>query len=157
RPRPGTPAGDPGRHDRPLAVVTAMSTTDPSLERHPLEILAEEFAERARRGERPTPAEYASRHPELAGQILALFPAVAVMEDLKRGLLRDGDREAGTRMPERLGEYRVLREVGRGGMGIVYEAQQESLGRRVAVKVLTAPALLDASRLRRFQREAQTM
>jgi serine/threonine protein kinase/tetratricopeptide (TPR) repeat protein len=129
---------------------------DTLLERHPVEVLAADFAERYRRGERPSLTEYVVEHPELAEQIRALFPTVAVMEDLKRDLLL-AESPTGYKMPERLGDYRVLREVGRGGMGIVYEAEQESLGRHVAVKVLTAQALLDPDHLRRFQREARTM
>ena len=61
---------------------------------------------------------------------------------------------AATRL-ERLGDYRILREVGRGGMGVVYEAEQESLGRRVALKVLPDAALSDVQQVLRFQREAR--
>src|SRR5262249_2836618 len=54
-----------------------------------------------------------------------------------------------------LGEYRLVREIGRGGMGVVYEAEQESLGRRVALKVLPPEAVRDPRYLQRFQREAR--
>ena len=53
-----------------------------------------------------------------------------------------------------LGDFRILRQVGRGGMGVVYEAEQVSLHRRVALKVLPFAAALDPSQLRRFQTEA---
>ena len=59
--------------------------------------------------------------------------------------------EAGTP----LGDYRLLREIGRGGMGVVYEAEQLSLQRRVALKVLPFAAALDAKQLQRFKNEAQ--
>ena len=54
-----------------------------------------------------------------------------------------------------LGDYRLVREIGRGGMGVVYEAVQLSLGRHVAVKVLPMAAALDPRRLQRFRNEAQ--
>lgn len=56
-----------------------------------------------------------------------------------------------------LGEFRLVREIGRGGMAIVYEAEQESLGRRVALKVLPAGAALDERLAIRFLREARTV
>src|SRR6202007_2875818 len=54
-----------------------------------------------------------------------------------------------------LGDFRILREVGRGGMGIVYEAEQMSLGRRVALKVLPFAATMDPRQLQRFHNEAR--
>ena len=137
-----------------------MNTVDEK--RNPVEVLAEEFLDRKRRGERPTLGEYVERHPELADEIRDLFPALLMMEDLGEGLRRDRParrppmtaRPSGTRL-ERLGDYRILREIGRGGMGVVYEAEQESLGRRVALKVLRPRALLDPQQVRRFEREAQ--
>lgn len=55
----------------------------------------------------------------------------------------------------RLGDYRIVREIGRGGMGVVYEAVQESMQRKVALKVLPLAALLDAQQITRFRNEAQ--
>src|SRR6516162_4229003 len=54
-----------------------------------------------------------------------------------------------------LGDFRIVREVGRGGMGIVYEAEQISLARRVALKVLPFAATMDPRHLQRFQNEAR--
>lgn len=123
-------------------------------ERDPIDLVADEFAQRCRRGEEPSVAEYAERYPAWAAQIRDLLPPVARMEQLRR--LRQTERVAtdGTKLRQ-VGDYRILREVGRGGMGIVYEAVQESLGRRVALKVLPKHSLLDSKNLERFRREAQ--
>jgi serine/threonine protein kinase/WD40 repeat protein len=119
----------------------------------PLDDLAEEFAQRLRRGERPTPQEYADRHPELADRILQLFPALVEMEEVGSVVGPPVGRQEPAH-PDRIGEYLILRRVGAGGMGIVYEAVQESLGRHVALKVL--PAGRGATYLDRFRREART-
>ena len=130
---------------------------DLNTERDPLEVLAAEFMERLRRGERPSAEDYAARHPELAAGIRELFPTIAVTERLKARQERSSGGRAtlgGARL-ERLGDFRIIREIGRGGMGVVFEAEQESLGRRVAVKVLPRQVLLDEKHLKRFQREAR--
>jgi eukaryotic-like serine/threonine-protein kinase len=131
-------------------------------DRNPVEVLSEEFLERIRRGEAVTPEEYARKHPELADEILTLFPALLMMEELgdeTSDLTSSQGALAGTNVGAaagRIGEFRLLREVGRGGMGVVYEAEQESLGRRVALKVLPSGALTDLKQIRRFEREARS-
>ena len=120
--------------------------------------LGEEFAERFRRGERPALQEYIDRHPELADEIREFFPEMVELEQVKE------DRKEATEPPTscslpplgRLGDFRILREIGRGGMGVVFEAEQVSLGRHVALKVLAQRLLVDARTRRRFEREAKS-
>jgi serine/threonine protein kinase/WD40 repeat protein len=131
--------------------------SDAPSEFDPVEVLADSFLERYRRGERPSLSEYVHRHPELAEQIRELFPALVVVEELGSvGNLAGLTPKLGTSsVPLQLGEYRILREIGRGGMGIVYEAVQGSLGRHVALKVLPFHGLMNPMHLERFRREAR--
>src|SRR5436309_8555151 len=121
--------------------------------------LAEEFLDRYRRGERPALKEYVDRHPELAADIREVFPAMAMMENIAladESVAAQASREPPRpESPEQLGDYRIIREVGRGGMGVVYEAEQISLGRHVALKVMPNRSLVDGRQKPRFEREAK--
>jgi serine/threonine protein kinase len=125
-------------------------------DRDPVEALADEFIARRRNGETPGLDEFIARCPERAEEIRELFPAIAAMERWKPKPGTPRQRPGGGPIRERIGEYRLIREIGRGGMGIVYEAEQESLGRRVAVKVLPGGAWVDDRPIQRFLREAKT-
>jgi WD40 repeat protein/serine/threonine protein kinase len=123
--------------------------------------IADEFVEAFRRGQRPSVEEFARRYPEHADEIREMLPALALMEQAKAPDDASGERgnpAAPAAVPSlrQLGDYQILREVGRGGMGVVYEARQLSLGRHVAIKVLPSHALLDPRQLGRFQREARS-
>jgi serine/threonine protein kinase len=124
-----------------------------------LDELAEAFVERYRRGERPAISEYVREHPDLAEQIEELFPALAMMEQVEGDLRKAAKKLPGAAEPAapltQLGDFRIIREVGRGGMGVVYEAEQVSLGRRVALKVLPNQLLADSKHRKRFEREAR--
>ncbi len=129
--------------------------TAPQEERDEVEVLAAEFMERQRRGETPTIEEYVAKYPALSESIRDLFPVIAALEKLKTPRPGSGGVTPVAVPFERLGDYRLVREVGRGGMGIVYEAEQESLSRRVALKVLPPQLLPDSRHIVRFQREAR--
>jgi hypothetical protein len=120
-----------------------------------LDRLADEFAARFRRGERPALTEYVAKYPELADDIRDLFPALVGLERVKEDCREIGPPACVLPPLQQMGDYRILREIGHGGMGIVYEAEQLSLGRRVALKVLPQNRALDAKQRRRFEREAR--
>jgi len=124
--------------------------------------IADSFVLRYRRGEPRPVSEYAKEHPDLADEIRELLPALVLLEEAKQGShpctepMHAIGREVDVNMPDRLGDYRIVRVIGRGGMGVVYEAEQQSLGRRVALKVLPTSAQLNPRHLQRFHREAKS-
>src|SRR5262249_27205529 len=100
--------------------------------------------------------DYARRHPRVAAILRHVLPALQMMGSSAPG--RSSGRVAGPAEIEPegpLGDYRIVRELGRGGMGGGYQAGQISLGREVALKVLPFAAALDARQLQRFKNEAQ--
>src|SRR5262249_1493727 len=117
--------------------------------------LADEFAARYRRGERPGLHEYLERYPALAGDIRDLFPALVEMEQARDDRAALTPDAAALPPLQQLGDFRILREVGRGGMGVVYEAEQISLGRHVALKVLPGRHHQGDTHKHRFEREAR--
>ncbi|MFO0841568.1 MAG: serine/threonine-protein kinase [Gemmataceae bacterium] len=94
-------------------------------------------------------ARLAGEHPRVAGRLRACLASLEAVEAVGSPLPEGEPREPGC-----LRDYRILREVGRGGMGVVYEAEQISLRRRVALKVLPFAATIDPRRLQRFHNEA---
>src|SRR5262245_2697515 len=99
-------------------------------------------------GKAPDRVQFIADHPDLAPQ---LEQALARLE------LALQDAEKSAPALRRIGDFRIVREVGRGGMGTVYEAEQISLKRRVALKVLHLGAAGDEVAMQRFQREAETV
>jgi serine/threonine protein kinase/WD40 repeat protein len=130
-----------------------MPNQDSSRDYDLLDRLVEEFNDRFRRGERPSVHDYCLKHPELADDLRDLLPAVARVEGAKDVLAEVGP-PAKPKVGE-MGDFHIFREIGHGGMGVVFEAQQVSLGRRVALKVLTHHLMRDDKQRRRFEREAK--
>jgi len=104
-------------------------------------------------GEAPDRAALLARHPDLAKELEAALDGLDFVQRARRNL--GPEPEAADAAPGRaLGDYRLVREVGRGGMAVVYEAEQLSLSRRVALKVLPFASVLDPKQLQRFKNEA---
>jgi serine/threonine protein kinase/Flp pilus assembly protein TadD len=117
-------------------------------------VAADEFLERLDRGGQPDIEEYAGRYPQIATFIRQMFPTLQLMRAPGPDLSATDETAEQGRLSGCLGDFRIRREIGRGGMGVVYEAEQISLGRCVALKVLPFAAALDTKQLQRFKNEA---
>ncbi len=126
---------------------------------------AQEYLAALEAGRRPERAAFVARFPGLAEQLAPYLDALDMVHGAASPLSAlpprvgggGGAKPAVNDPPavEALGDFHIVREIGRGGMGVVYEAVQLSLGRRVALKVLPFAAALDARQLQRFKNEAQ--
>lgn len=140
------------------AELLGLPRRDASNARDPLEQAASDYLDRLRAGDTVDLEEFIQGYPEHEVELRDFLPFVAAMEDWK------SEKElqvVKTPMPEefdiqQLGEYRILREIARGGMGVVFEAVQESIGRHVALKLLPWKFGDDSKWSQQFRREART-
>lgn len=118
--------------------------------------IADQYADRLARGEVPDVEEYGMQHPELAEKPRRVLPALQLIHAHPADAAEKSQPQVQQlSATKRLGDFRLIREIGRSGMGVVYEAEQVSLERRVALKVLPMAGILDDRQLTRFKNEAR--
>jgi serine/threonine protein kinase/WD40 repeat protein len=122
--------------------------TDEELD--PIESLVADALERVASGGWAALDAFCSEHPDAASEIRN---RIQQLQEL--GALSDGILPLPPRNGDFLGPYRLVREIGRGGQGVVYEAEDPALSRRVAIKLLSETNNMDAARRMRLEREAQ--
>ncbi len=122
------------------------------------------MSDRASRGEHVNITEVCKSHPDLADELKELWGAVmianAVGSDVESGaasVVEEPDITAAIELPCRIGDYELLEELGRGGMGVVYKALHVSLNRIVAVKMLLRGRFASADDQARFRAEAEAI
>ncbi len=130
----------------------------PEQQRRLSQVLDDYFTD-LEQGRPPGRDELAARHPDLAEPLAAYLDGLDFLHDAAAGLCGAMESKASQGPApadeQQLGDFKIEREIGRGGMGVVYEARQISLNRRVALKVLPFAALFDSKQIARFRNEAQ--
>ena len=136
-----------------------------------LACLLEQLIEQSRDGRTPDLEKVIGDHPELAVELRELWATAMIAEDfgsLSSNLFAativpssdDGSaaivENAGHQLPRQFGDYELLEEIGRGGMGVVFKARQASLDRIVAVKMILRGGLAAAADIARFRAEAES-
>ncbi len=148
--------GRPGGRD-----VTSAEPPNPStvLSSAGFYDLVEQLVDLARGASPDELDRFLRSHPEHADKLLELLPSLKALEQFSDsgGSIPPKLSLDAQNGPRTLGDFEILREVGKGGMGIVYEARQLSLNRRVALKVLPFASVLDSRRQQRFQNEAMAV
>lgn len=131
------------------------SSHDPTETDRLLVDLVEEIGTRYRQGQPVDEEDLLRAHPQYADQLQRLLPTLKVLAELGQEVPLSCSLSAGETSSVTMGDFRIVREIGRGGMGVIYEAEQISLGRPVALKVLPFAAMLSERQLHRFKNEAR--
>jgi eukaryotic-like serine/threonine-protein kinase len=145
---------------RPSPELDETCSIDGSPRRELVDVLERYMAD-LERGVVPDQQAILKSHPELAAELGPYLDSLRLLDgatrDLRVAKITAEGEVVDNQAPKkrRIGEYQIVREIGRGGMGIVYEAHQESLNRQVALKVLPFAAVLDQRQVARFRNEAQ--
>ena len=127
-----------------------------------IDLMLEDFSNRLRAGENPSIESYVEKHPTLEREIREALSIAGRIESVQRQEDRRTIQTSGSLLPRAtdpfpaLTNYRFIREIGRGGMGVVYEAEHVGLRRRVALKMLASHLSQNANARKRFQREARS-
>jgi len=142
--------------DEPITKAQLQHSGDENADDPRIVAAVQEYMSSIDRGELPDRKQFLARHVAIAEPLSKCLDGLELVHRATVDLKHDtGGAEFGFHSEQLpLGDFRVIREIGRGGMGVVYEAIQLSLGRRVALKVLSIAATLDPRHLARFKNEA---
>lgn len=159
-------------HPNPIGVASSLDESSPDealIDDQLIDDATAEFFRLVADGQQPNIADFAKRYPKIERLLTGVLPALAVLRNAAKSELSDSrsaidvasvvqrDHTQPNAEPPELSDFDLIRQIGRGGMGVVYEANQRSLSRTVAVKLLPTVATIDPNRIRRFRNESMAV